>query len=310
MKCIDLFAGCGGLSAGFIEAGFDVVAGFESWGTASKCYRLNFDHRLIQMDLSDLNLAIEKVSSFKPEIIIGGPPCQDFSHAGKRVEGDKANLTIIYAQIIAAEKPKWFVMENVDRVMKSQSYKIARELFKSAGYGLTEQILDASKCGVPQKRKRFFSIGLQNADDGFLDEILIKNQSKNPLTLRDYFSNSLKFEHYYRHPRNYNRRAIFSIDEPSPTVRGVNRPVPQGYPGHHNDSAPISENIYSLSTKERAAIQTFPENFKWIGTKTEIEQMIGNAVPIKLAKYIGDAIAQYIILRENDGIREFQEMVN
>lgn len=58
-------------------------------------------------------------------------------------------------------------MENVARAKSSNAYKEARKLFKDAGYGLTEQVLDASKCGVPQKRKRFFCIGALNENDGF-----------------------------------------------------------------------------------------------------------------------------------------------
>ena len=109
---------------------------------------------------------------------------------------------------------------------------------------------------------------------------------------------TLDFEYYYRHPRNYNRRAIFSIDEPAPTIRGVNRPVPKGYPGHPKDACPISENVRALTTLERSLIQTFPATFKWCGNKTEMEQMIGNAVPVKLAEYVALKLKQYIISQE------------
>ena len=87
---------------------------------------------------------------------------------------------------------------------------------------------------------------------------------------------------------------MFSIDEPAPTMRGVNRPVPKGYPGHPNDACPISDNIRALTTLERSLIQTFPATFKWCGNKTEMEQMIGNAVPVKLAEYVASALQQYI----------------
>ena len=122
--------------------------------------------------------------------------------------------------------------------------------------------------------------------------------SQKSTTLRDYFGDTLDFEYYYRHPRNYNRRAIFSIDEPAPTMRGVNRPVPKGYPGHPNDACPISGNVRALTTLERSLIQTFPVTFKWCGNKTEMEQMIGNAVPVKLAEYVALKLKQYIISQE------------
>ena len=118
--------------------------------------------------------------------------------------------------------------------------------------------------------------------------------AKTPMTLHDYFGDSLGFEFYYRHPRNYNRRAVFSIDEPAPTIRGVNRPVPKGYPGHKNDACPVTKDLHVLSTQERAMIQTFPKNYKWIGSKTDIEQMIGNAVPVNLAEFVGEAIKSIV----------------
>lgn len=62
-------------------------------------------------------------------------------------------------------------------------------------------------------------------------------------------------------------------------MRGVNRPVPKGHPGHPNDACKIDNNVRALTTDERALIQTFPKDYKWSGIKTDREQMIGNAVP-------------------------------
>lgn len=87
------------------------------------------------------------------------------------------------------------------------------------------------------------------------------------MTLRDYYGDSLGFEYYYRHPRNYSRRAVFSIDEPAPTMRGVNRPVPKGYHGHPNDACPIYEGMHVLTTEERGWIQTFPRILNGLAVK-------------------------------------------
>ncbi|MBR1630129.1 MAG: DNA cytosine methyltransferase [Lachnospiraceae bacterium] len=290
MRVVDLFAGCGGLSLGFQNAGHDIVAAFEQWDTAINCYKENFHHPIIQFDLSDTDNAIERIKAYTPDMIIGGPPCQDFSQAGKRIEHDRAELTECYAKIIAGITPRCFVMENVDRTRKSQAYAKARSIFKEAGYGLTEIVLDASLCGTPQKRKRFICFGIKDKEDNFAFDAFTNRLSKKSMTLRDYFGDTLGFEYYYRHPRNYNRRAVFSIDEPAPTMRGVNRPVPKGYPGHKNDACPVNENLHVLSTSERALIQTFPADYKWIGSKTEVEQMIGNAVPVNLAQFIGNTV--------------------
>ncbi len=294
MKTVDLFAGCGGLSLGFQNEGFDVVAAFEYWEAAANCYRLNFSHPVLQTDLSDFDAALAAVKPFRPELIIGGPPCQDFSQAGKRIEAKRASLTDVYAMLVAELKPQCFVMENVDRARKSNAYAQAREIFKSADYGLTEIVLDASLCGTPQKRKRFICFGMRGQEDGFALDIFQRNMATKPMTLRDYFGDALDFEYYYRHPRNYTRRAVFSVDEPAPTMRGVNRPVPGGYPGHPHDACPVSRDLHVLTFKERSMIQTFPETFKWTGIKTQIEQMIGNAVPVNLGSFVARCVKEAV----------------
>lgn len=294
IKTVDLFAGCGGLSLGFQRTGFDIVAAFEFWDVAANCYQKNFKHPVFRVDLSDTAEAISIISDFSPEVIIGGPPCQDFSFAGKRVEAGRASLTGSYAEIVTAICPKYFVMENVDRARNSNAYALARDKFKVAGYGLTEVVLDASKCGTPQKRKRFFCIGALGREDGFADSLIADRLAKKSMTMRDFFGDTLGFEFYYRHPRNYSRRAVFSIDEPAPTMRGVNRPVPKGYPGHPNDASPINESVRALTTQERAWIQTFPKDFVWQGSKTDVEQMIGNAVPVNLAAFVADCLLEVI----------------
>lgn len=296
MRTIDLFAGCGGLSLGFKNAGFNIVASYESWEAAINCYKKNFSHPIINFDLTNVNEAVRHISHFNPEVVIGGPPCQDFSHAGKRTEFTNASLTCSFAKIITSLEVPYFVMENVDRSRNSEAYNTARKIFKMANYGLTELFLNASLCGVPQLRKRFFCIGvLEDEDNGLLDYIT-KRLSQKPMTVRDYLGDELGIEHYYRHPRNYNRRAIFSIDEPGPTVRGVNRPVPPGYKGHKGDPVPLTKDIRPLTTQERARLQTFPKNFIWVGSKTDLEQMIGNAVPVKQAELVANSLLDYISL--------------
>lgn len=303
-NAVDLFAGCGGLSLGFQNAGVNIAAAFEFWDVAANCYELNFKHPVLRVDLSNTEAATKAISAFKPNMIIGGPPCQDFSHAGKRIEAGRASLTGSFAEIIKSIRPQYFVMENVDRAQNSNAYAYARSLFKESGYGLSEIVLDASLCGVPQKRKRFFCIGILGDVDGAVIETITSKLSNKPTSIRDYYGDSLGFEYYYRHPRNYNRRAIFSIDEPAPTMRGVNRPVPKGYPGHPNDACPLNDSIRALTTQERALIQTFPPTFIWEGNKTDTEQMIGNAVPVKLAEFVASALLQYIAASQNDAEKE------
>ena len=295
MKIVDLFCGCGGLSLGFQNAGFEIVAAYDKWQAALSVYQKNFEHECKMLDLSNVEDCVAEIESKHPDMIIGGPPCQDFSSAGKRDEDNgRGDLTVNYAQIINRIRPKWFVMENVERITKTKKLIDAKKIFKEAGYGLSWQVLDASKCGVPQKRKRFFMIGKLHEQDDFMVPFLQSGLSKTSMTLREYFGDSLGVEYYCRHPRSYARRGIFSIDEPSPTVRGVNRPMPKGYEIHDNDPIKSKEGIRALTTIERSYIQTFPKTFKFEGSKTELEQMIGNAVPVKLAEYVATSIKKYL----------------
>lgn len=294
-KVVDLFCGCGGLSLGFQNAGYDIVAAYDNWDEAIKIYDKNFNHNVIKRDLNDTE-NVDDIANFHPNIIIGGPPCQDYSSAGHRDESlGRANLTISYAEIVTKIRPQYFLMENVPTIQKSDKLATVLKMFHEAGYGITQMVLDASKCGVPQKRKRFVVIGGLGENDGFLDEILIKGQSSKSMTLRDYFGDSLGFEYYFRVPRSYSRRGIFSIDEPSMTIRGVDRPVPKGYPGHPGDPVPLDDSIRTLTYQERSWIQTFPRDFDWgEGSKTNLNQAIGNAVPVKLAEYIANCLRTYI----------------
>ncbi len=297
------------MSLGFQNAGFEIVAGFECWDSAIACYKNNFIHPVEKVDLSNVNQSIQVMQKYNFDVIIGGPPCQDFSVAGRRQEGERADLTVCYAKIIQKLSPAFFVMENVERATKSVAYLQAKQIFKDSGYGLTEKVLDASFCGVPQKRKRFFCIGAKGEEDQFLSAFLSANQSIFPLTVRKYFLNQcipLEIEYYYRHPRTYGRRAIFSVDEPSPTVRGVNRPKPAGYKKHPGDPCSPTD-IRALTYKERAFIQTFPSNFIWNDSNSVVEQMIGNAVPVNLASYVATALLDFCSGKNNNMNMEFIE---
>ena len=288
MRVVDLFAGCGGLSLGLQQAGFNVVAAFDHWESAVKVYQKNFAHPIFLSDLQDVKAAVTLIKPFTPNVIVGGPPCQDFSSAGKRDENlGRGDLTLAFTEIITEIKPQWFILENVALFKKSRQYTPAKTLFKQSGYGLTEKVFDASLCGVPQKRKRFFWVGELNGKDNRLLSNFDSKLSSKPTTIRDYLGDKLGLEYYYRHPRSYQRRGIFSIDEPSPTVRGVNRPIPKTYQKHPQDPVEITPNIRPLTTIERSYIQTFPETFIFEGSKTDLEQMIGNAVPVKLAEFVG-----------------------
>ena len=297
LTAVDLFCGCGGLSAGLMSAGINVAEAYDCWPQALATYRRNVGDHATELDLADTEAVACRIDEIAPDLVAGAPPCQDFSTAGKRIEAAQANLTTAFAAIVTACRPPAFLMENVPQARKSVAYQRMREDLSAAGYSLTEVVLDASRFGVPQLRRRFFAFGhLSNGATGerYMDSIEA-SRSLNRLTVKEYLGDEIDVEHYYRHPRNYNRRAVFSVNEPSPTVRGVNRPVPPNYVGNHLDSAPPGE-VRPLTTRERSRIQTFPNDWSWDGgdRNADVELQIGNAVPVQLAAQIGAAIGNAI----------------
>lgn len=305
MRTADLFAGCGGMSAGSKKSGMEVVFAAENWEAAAATYERNIGHDVERLDLEDVVATVRKLRAAKPEIIMGGPPCQDFSQAGTRVEAGRARLTVAFAETIRAARPKWFVMENVPEAQGSRSWAIARGILRDAGYGISEAKLNAAFHGVPQIRKRYFAVGKLDAEDAFLEERLESGRSEDPLTIRSFLNaeeeetgeseraeGHFDVDYYYRHPRNWGRRAIFSLDEPSPTVRSTNRPVAPGYKPHPDDPA-APENVRALTPKERARIQTFPRRHTFEGTRTDVDMMVANAVPCHLAAHVAATILEY-----------------
>src|SRR5437763_6164014 len=140
MRVADLFCGCGGLSGGFQAVGHEIVFAADTWSRARLTYDANFDHASSRLDLSDVIEAAHAVSQKAPEIIVGGPPCQDFSVAGLRTEAANADCTVAFAEVGRTCRPLWFVMENVPGAASSPDWAIARRRLGAPGYGTAELV--------------------------------------------------------------------------------------------------------------------------------------------------------------------------
>jgi DNA (cytosine-5)-methyltransferase 1 len=300
LKVLSLFCGCGGLDYGFHQVKeFDVMKSYDSMKHAVETYNLNFTSKAEHFDVKDI-LTQEFNLGFSPDIIIGGPPCQDFSIAGDKTLGDRANLTETYIDVVCKYKPLYFVMENVPTIRtigKSVYDKIITKL-KEATYGLSINVIYMPDYCIPQQRKRLVIIGKLGGVDGIFDTPLI-NAKKPIKSIREYIKKtSIDIglngkEHIYRHPRNYNRRGVFSIDELYPTVRGCLRKMPPAYTFHEGDAIKIRDSIISPDWNMVARIQTFPPSFKFVDKNNAI--IIGNAVPPKFSEVLANIIATHHI---------------
>ena len=168
-KLIDLFCGCGGFSLGFERAGFEVLLGIDIWADALKTFA--FNHRGCKTLLADLSLihpsdTQSMLEGETVDVIIGGPPCQGFSVAGKRIVDDIRNkLYKNFVNFVAHFKPKAFVMENVPNILTIGGGAIREAIlddFAALGYTTEYKIMTASDYGVPQNRRRAIFVGFRN----------------------------------------------------------------------------------------------------------------------------------------------------
>lgn len=170
--CIDLFSGAGGLSRGFLDAGFDVLLGVDWNDNALKTFKENHGSaEAMKLDLFD-HSNIQKILDFvdkkntKVDVLVGGPPCQGFSIAGPRDMNDKRNsLYLAMVKLADNLKPQAVVLENVPGMMQTNGgigAKRVIEDFAKIGYTMTPKLLYAPDYGIPQIRKRVFFVGLRN----------------------------------------------------------------------------------------------------------------------------------------------------
>lgn len=169
INVVDLFCGCGGFSLGFERAGLNVLLGIDIWKDAISTF--GFNHKKskgIQADLSVLSPAETKdmLDGKSVDIIIGGPPCQGFSIAGKRIVDDIRNkLYKSFVRFVDYYRPKVFVMENVPNILSIGGGVVCDSIlsdFSRLGYTIEYKVLTASDYGVPQNRRRAFFVGFLN----------------------------------------------------------------------------------------------------------------------------------------------------
>lgn len=171
MKIIDLFCGIGGLSLGFEQAGFDVVAAVDMWEDAVKTYNHNRKEKVSHvMTVEDFNdtLLPELAKTHKITGIIGGPPCQGFSTVGKReVEDPRNKMYLEFYRAVKIANPEFFVIENVKGMLTLNKGAFVKDLLErfgpnGLGYTISYKLLNAADYGVPQNRYRVFYVGIRN----------------------------------------------------------------------------------------------------------------------------------------------------
>ena len=164
-RFVDLFCGAGGMSLGFMRAGWEPVGAYDAWPEAVETYRRNVDSRV---ELRNVDPEIELPEA---DLIVGGPPCQGFSSAGLRRPTDHRNTLVgVFAEIVARCRPDAFLFENVEGFVTGGAGKFVLDLLEpviEAGYWVHVRKINAANFGVPQHRKRVLAIGGRGWDPGF-----------------------------------------------------------------------------------------------------------------------------------------------
>ena len=177
LNCIDLFCGCGGLSKGFLDAGYNVLLGIDFDDAALKTFSLNHGNaKALKLDLfnhDNIKVITDYLEQTKEslDVLIGGPPCQGFSIAGPRDMNDKRNLLYL-AMVKLAErtKPKAILLENVPGMVQTNDGIGAKRIvedFAKIGYTMIPKLLYAPDYGIPQIRRRVFFVGLKDGESKF-----------------------------------------------------------------------------------------------------------------------------------------------
>jgi DNA (cytosine-5)-methyltransferase 1 len=312
LKVLDLFCGCGGMSKGLEDAGLEVVAGLDVWDKAIASYKKNFNHLSICKDLRELppeSFSKEyNVKNNDIDLIVGGPPCQGFSMAGKRdIKDPRNSLFMEYVKYLNYFKPKAFIMENVMGILSMKNTVgekvidiIMGELNKN--YNCVISKLYASDFEVPQNRRRVIIIGVRkdlNITPKEPEPVLSKEdripvstilESKEDVNIKQYLSERAlagirrKKERAKKNGNGFGAQFL-KMDKPSYTIPA--RYWKDGYDALVKYS---DEEVRRLTVLELKRIQSFPDNFVLEGNKKDQIMQIGNAVASRFAYYLGKHI--------------------
>jgi len=322
MKTVSLFSGAGGLDLGLIGAGHEVIWANDIFEDAVATYKNNIGNHVDTRDIA----AIPSNEIPDCDVVVGGFPCQGFSVAnwGRTVKDERNKLYREMVRVVSDKQPKYFIAENVKGLISLGKGQILQNIiqeFSDVGYEIQWKVLNSADYGAPQKRMRFVMLGVRKDLCGFpvffppkpthqdpdcksLDKNLkawitvgkalnhIPEPEEAPdIPNHDYSKFKLKFNGHIG-----NR--YIDPDKPAPTVTGRGDDkggvVVLHHPGNHR----------RMSARELAAVQSFPDDFIFHGTRSSAYRQIANAVPPKLGLAIGE------MLNENEKRRTALKQVS
>lgn len=310
-RILSLFSGCGGLDMGFHQQGYQTVWANDFNHFACETFKTNLGNVIIEGD-------IEKIDPYNNaqvpdcDLILGGFPCQDFSIIWKQpgLNGDRGNLYKSFLRFVDAKKPKAFIAENVKGLLTANKKKAIQQIIEdfeaiAPGYIVKAKLYNFADYGVPQFRERVLIVGVRidtgfdfkhpsptHGPNGKLPYVTAGEAIENALSVathNEFMNIASKTKellqlipeggNFTDIPRDnplYVKGMIshvyrrIKLDEPSKTIIAAGGGGTWGY--HYPDPRP-------LTNRERARLQSFPDNFVFNGSVAEVRRQIGNAVP-------------------------------
>ncbi len=325
LSVVSLFSGCGGMDLGFRgdfkifnyhfeKNNFDIIFANDIDKSACETYEYNFKHKPLCGDIRD----IEIKDIPQADIVIGGFPCQDFSHSGKRkgLTSDRGRLYLEMKKVVEHIKPKAFVAENVDGIRTSTKGTDTSALdeiivdFMNLGYNVVYKVLNSADYGVPQTRIRVIIIGIR----GDLNKLIyypkairkdgcIKSPWLTAMEAIDDLWDKIGHPTFYNHTEKDYSKAKFYPDKkmqgnckikanrPSITIRAEHHGNIEAHYRTTNPNKPDDMMSWRrLSVRECARLQSFPDDFIYPCSASKAYKQIGNAVPPILAWHISRAL--------------------
>jgi modification methylase ngoFVII len=313
IKIISLFSGCGGLDLGFEQVGdYKTIWANDFKHEACETFRNHFGEVILEGDIEQVD-PYTNTDIPDCDIILGGFPCQDFSIIWKRpgLNGERGNLYKSFLRFVDAKKPKAFVAENVKGILTANKRKAIRQIIEdfqniAPGYVVVPHLYNFAEYGVPEYRERVLIVGIRSdlgfdfkhpkpthgTADGLLPLVTVGNAfervedvpynnehlrvTERTKTIISLIPEGGNFTAIPKDSPYYVKGMISHVyrrihrNEPSKTIIAAGGGGTWGY--HYPENRP-------LTNRERARIQSFPDDFVFYGNTTEVRRQIGNAVP-------------------------------
>lgn len=311
---ISLFAGCGGLDLGFRgnfdflgthydERKFDIIWANDSEPSACKTYRNYFKHDIVCDDINNIlfnktGRLIDSPMPSKADIVLGGFPCQDFSHAGKRRGFNNEKRGLLYLSMVETVRrtqPILFVAENVKGLLtmnKGEALQTIIEDFAALGYHVVPNLYLVANYEVPQMRERVLLVGTRkDVLPAFTHPapVLTKDQW---VTVKDAIQD-LEFIPEGAVPNHFWSRARKNKGQGNNAVN-PNKPGPTMRAEHHGNIEWHWNKKRRLSAREAARIQSFPDDIIFYPSTSSAYKQLGNAVPPVFGWHTAKAIEEFL----------------